>query len=207
MNHCQIETMFTPADGTYSFARWGRPMAPIVFGVEDQTLEVVKSAIEAVCAATGHKMMETDPELGSNFMFFFFRDWAELLDVPDLDHMIPDFKALVARLQSRGANQYRLFRFDEKGAIKACFVFLCMDKALMKVSADALALGQVVQSFLLWSNQAFADQSPLAVTDTGTTIIHPDVMDLMRVAYDPILPDAANDPSHALRMAARLGGV
>jgi len=207
MHHTQIEQMFTRTDGGYAFARWGRPMAPIVFGVEDQTLEVVKSAIEAVCAATGHKMMEADPELGSNFMFFFFRDWAELLEVPDLDQMIPDFKALITRLQTQGANQYRLFRFDDQGAIKACFVFLCMDKALSKLSADTLALGQVVQSFLLWSDQAFVDQAPLAIAEGGTTIIHPDVMDLMRVAYDPILPDTAADASHALRMAARLGAV
>lgn len=27
---------------------------------------------------------------------------------------------------------------------------------------------------------------------------------LIRAAYDPILPDTASDPSHALRLAARL---
>ena len=83
-----ITALFTRSDGSYLFARWGRPIAPIVFGVEDATLQVVKGACEAVVALAGHKMAETDPELGANLMFFFFRDWAELLDVPDLGRMI-----------------------------------------------------------------------------------------------------------------------
>ena len=44
----QIEALFTRSDGTYAFARWGRPIAPIVFGVQDETLSVVKGAWEAV---------------------------------------------------------------------------------------------------------------------------------------------------------------
>jgi hypothetical protein len=54
------------------FARWGRPISPVVFGVMDETLSVVKSAIEAVCLACGHVTDELDPELGSNMMMFFF---------------------------------------------------------------------------------------------------------------------------------------
>ena len=122
----EITRLFTRPDGSYAFARWGRPIAPIVFGVEDETLTVVKGAIEAVATLAGHKMAETDPELGSNLMFFFFRDWDELLAVPDLDRMIPELQTLVPRLSAADASQYRAFRFDDQGAIQAAFVFLRM---------------------------------------------------------------------------------
>ena len=123
----EVERFFTRSDGSYLFARWGRPIAPIVFGVEDQTLSVVKGAFEAVCAMAGHHMAETDPELGTNVMVFFFRDWRELLDVRDLDRLIDGLGPLVTRLSDADANQYRVFRFDEAGAIIACFIFLRMD--------------------------------------------------------------------------------
>ena len=199
----EIEALFTRSDGSFAFARWGRPIAPIVFGVEDQTLSVVKGAIEAVTALAGHQMAETDPELGSNLMMFFFRDWLELLEVPDLDRLVPNLRALVERLQAAEANQYRVFRFDKVGAIQACFVFLRMDRQMSRLPAETLALGQVVQSFLLWSDRAFSEQSPLAVAGE-TTILRPEIAGLIRAAYDPVLPVAAQDASHALRLFARM---
>lgn len=204
MDPKDIEAHFTRSDGSFLFARWGRPLSPIVFGVADETLSVVKGAFEAVCALSGHKMAETDPELGANVMVFFFRDWAELPEVPDLDRMIPDLKPLVERLEKADANQYRIFRFDEDGAIKACFIFLRMDKNLSAVPADTLALSQVVQSMLLWSDTAFKGRSPLGQVENGAVILRPDIAGLLRAAYDPILPSMAQDPSHALRLFARL---
>ena len=202
-----IEALFTRSDGKYGFARWGRPIAPIVFGVQDETLSIVKGALEAVMTLAGHHMAETDPELGSNLMMFFFRDWDELLDVPDLDKLIQELGPLVGKLKAAEANQYRLFRFDQNGAIKAAFVFLCMDTAMSKLPAETLALQQVAQTVLLWSDTAFRSQSPLAVTEGGATILRPDIADVIRAAYDPVLPVAAQDASHALRMFARLGGA
>ena len=199
-----IEKLFTRSEGDYLFARWGRPVSPIVFGVEDQTLSVIKGAIEAVCQLAGHEMTETDPELGSNFMWFFLRDWGELLDVPDLDRLVPGLQELVGKLQEAQANQYRIFRFDEANAIQACFVFLRMDEHLGDVPAETLALSQVVQSFLLWSDLAFKEQSPLVVAE-GQTILRPEIAGLIRAAYDPVMPMAAQDPSHALRLSARVG--
>ncbi|MEC8796325.1 MAG: hypothetical protein VXX48_08335, partial [Pseudomonadota bacterium] len=105
------------------------------------------------------------------------------------------------------ANQYRFFRFDPDGAIKACFTFLRMDRDMQKQSADVIALGQIVQGIVLWSDQAFAARSPLALTPEGVTVLRPDVADVIRAAYDPVMPVAAEDASHALRLAARLGAV
>ncbi|WP_147108566.1 hypothetical protein [Tateyamaria sp. syn59] len=198
-----IEALFTRDSGDYTFARWGRPLAPVVFGVQDETLGVIKGAVEAVCQLAGHEMAETDPELGSNFMWFFFSDWSELPEVPGLDRLVPDLAPLVQRLQAADANQYRIFRFDEAGAIKACFVFLRMDKHLSAVPAETLALSQTVQSILLWSDLAFGDRSPLAVAGE-TTVLRPDIAGLIRAAYDPVMPVCADDPSHALRLSARV---
>ena len=203
MEPSDIEALFTRGDGQFVFARWGRPIAPVVFGLEEPTLQVVKGALEAVTALAGHKMAETDMELGSNMMVFFFCEWAELLDVPGMDRLVPDLGPLVEKLTGVKANQYRFFRFDEAGAIKACFVFLRMDAHLSAMPAETLALSQVVQSYVLWSDEAFKDRSPLAVAGEKT-ILRPDVAGLIRAAYDPVLPSAATDKSHALRLYARM---
>lgn len=199
----QLAPLFTRADGTFLCARWGRPLVPVVFGVDDATLRIVKGACEAVIALAGHRMAETDPELGANFMLFFIRDWAELRDVPGLDRLIPDLTALLVRLDEAQANQYRIFRFDEQNAIKACFAFVVMDDDMASVPAETLSLTQTVQAILLWSDRAFTDASPLARAGE-TTILRPDIAAVIRAAYDPVLPAASTDPEHAYRLAARL---
>ena len=199
----QIEALFTRSDGSYLCARWGRPIVPIVFGVEDETLSVVKGAFEAVCALSGHTMAETDPELGANTMVFFCRDWNELNQVPDLDRLVPDLGPLVTRLSAQDANQYRILRFDEGGAIRACFIFIRMDSEMSKVPAETLALSQAVQTILLWSDRAFTDASALAMAD-GVAVLRPEIAGVIRGVYDPVMPAVAQDASHALRLFARL---
>lgn len=200
----EVAALFTRSDGSYLCARWGRPIVPVVFGVEDATLAVMKGAIEAMVALAGHRMAETDPELGANLMLFFCRDWAELAAVPNLDKLIPDLGPLLDRLRGAGSNQYRLFRFDAEGAIRAAFVFLRIDAALAEVPAEVLALAQAAQVMLLWSDAAI-DQAPLLAMADGRAILRPEISDLIRAAYDPVLPACARDASHALRLAARTG--
>lgn len=202
MDAIDVEKMFTRSDGAYLFARWSRPIAPIVFGVEDQTLSVIKGAVEAVVAMASHKMAETDPELGANLLFFFFRNWDELLETPDLDRLVPDLVPLVERLKEADANQYRLFRFEPDGAIKAAFVFVRMDSEMSKVPAEDLALAQVAQTIVLWSDTAFRDKGPLGRVGKNV-VLRPDIAAIIRASYDPVMPTVADDASHALRLAAR----
>lgn len=199
----QVQALFARKDGSYLFARWGRPIVPVVFGVDDATLSVVKGAIEAVVTLAGHKMAETDPELGANLMVFFFRDWAELPAVPNLDRLIPDLGLLCDRLAAAGANQYRAFRFDAEGAIKAAFVFLRMDEALAAMPAETLALNEAAQVILLWGEGAFADVSPLGQAG-GTVILRPEIAGVIRAGYDRVMPAVARDAAHAYRLAARV---
>lgn len=207
MTTAEVAAFFTAKGGVYHFARWGRPIAPVVFGVEDGTLAVIKGACEAVVALAGHEMAETDPELGANLMVFFCRTWEELGDVPGLERMVPGLEMAVKRLGKADANQYRVFRFDASGAIQAAFVFLRMDARLAELPAETLALDQMVRIILLWSDRAFAETSPLALTEKGHTVLRPEIADVIRAAYDPVMPVAARDASHALRLAARAGAT
>lgn len=198
-----VQALFTRKDGSYLFARWGRPIVPVVFGVDDATLAVVKGAIEAMVTLAGHRMAETDPELGANLMVFFLRDWDEMRAVPDLDRLLPGFDALCDRLVAAEASQYRAFRFDPDGAIKAAFVFLRMAGPLADLSAEVLALNEAAQVILLWGEAAFAGVSPLAQVGERV-ILRPEIAGVIRAGYDRVMPAVARDPSHGLRLAARL---
>ena len=199
----QVQALFTRSDGQYLFARWGRAMVPVVFGLDDATLPVMKGAIEAVAGLAGQEIAVADPELGANLMVFFLRDWAELPDVPHLEKLIPDLAGLCARLDAAGANQYRAFRFDPAGAIKAAFVFVRMDAALDAVPAEVLALSQAVQIILLWSDRAFVGRSPLVDVGAGAQL-RPEIAGLIRAGYAAAMPVVARDAAHAYRLAARL---
>lgn len=203
MDVSEIEPLFTRADGSYLCARWGRPVVPVVFGVEDDAIAVLKGAFEAICVLSGHKMDELDPELGVNVMMMFCKDWDELSGVPQLDRLVPELRELVGRLIKADANQYRIFRFDDAGAIQACFIFLRMDDDLAAVPAETLALSQAVQSIVLWSDVAFKDTSPLAMIE-GNAVLRPEIANVIRAVYDPVMPAVATDSSHALRVTARI---
>ena len=201
-----VAALFTRSDGSYLFARWGRPIVPVVFGVDDATLGVMKTAVQAVVALAGHEMEDVDAEFGANLMMFFCRDWNELLGVPNLERLVPGLAALVARLVAADANQYRIFRFDAVGAIKVAFVFLRMDAHLSAVPAETLALSQAVQVILLWSDLAFRDASPLVMVG-DRAVLRPDIAAVIRAGYGAAMPKQATDASHALRIAARAGLV
>ena len=201
-----IQAMFAGPDGAYRFARWRRPIVPVVFGVEDATLAVFKGAFEAVCRIAGHEMAETDAEMGANLMVFFCRDWAELVQVSDLDRLIANLGGLIDRLNGAGANQYRGFRHESDGAIRAAFVLLRLDGRMAEIPAEVIALTQAVQVMLLWGERAFAVTKALVVQD-GRAVLSTEVAALIRAAYDRLLPDVSRDPSHALRLAARVGSV
>ena len=200
-----IERCFLNASGAYAFARWGRAIAPVIFGVEESALPILKGAIEAVANLAGIGVTDVDPELGTNMMVFFFRDWDELTQTPDLDRLVPDLGPLVARLQAENASQYRFFRFDDAGAIQAAFLFVRMQGTMADLPAETLALTQAVQAILTWGPGAFSETSPLALhPDNGAVVLRPEIGDLIRAAYDPVMPASARDSAHALRLAARL---
>jgi len=200
-----IETLFTRKTGDYNFARWGRPIAPVVFGVDDTTLLHLKDAIAQTVAVTGGTLAETDPELGANFMWFFCSDWDEVAKVPDLEKLVPNLGDLVGTLQTKNVNEHRMFIFDAEGAIKMCLLFIRMQGAVADMSVQALATGETLQSLVTWSEDAFATESPIAtIKENGICIVKPSFACLVRAAYDPVMPDSATDASHSLRLYPRV---
>lgn len=199
----ELQPLFSRPDGTYHFARWRRPVVPVVFGVEDATLAIVKGALEAVVATAGHRMAETDSEQGANLFIFFIRDWAEIDGVPELDGLVPGMGEQARRLSKAGADRYCHFRFEGDGAIRACVAFLCMGGALRDEPAEDLALGLALQVMLLWAEGALRRAMPLVRTGAGAAL-RPDIAALLRAAYDPAMPAVASDASHALRLQARM---
>lgn len=199
-----VEAQFTRRDGSFRFARWGRPLVPVIVGTNDEGCQIFEGGVHAVARIAGLEVGELDPDLGANFLVFLVNDWAELTEAPNLVRLIPNLADLIANLTAHEANQYRVFNFTEEGAIRLCITMLRYDEELQKVSAQTLAVGQALQGMLLWSDKAFMDESPIAVTDDGLCVVKPMFADLLRIAYDPALPDTASDPSLALRIAARI---
>ena len=159
------------------------------WGLADETLPICRDATRAVIADVRHPLVETDPEMGANMMSFFVRDWDELAELPDLDRLTGQ-AGLAERLKRQDADQYRLFRFDADGAIRACMNFVNMGGKLAETHPAQLAEALAVNSMLTFAHD---------VTPT------PELAALIRAAYDPVMPNAATDPSHAIRLAARMG--
>lgn len=184
----EITKLFT-RDGAYLAARWNRPVAPVIFGLADESLTIFNAAIRAAYAHAGHPVAETDAEMGANLMMFFCRDWDDLAGIPDLDQLTgqPD---LIARLKAQQASHYQIFRFDPDGAIRACLSFLRLDGPLAQAHPAMLAETLTVRSMLTFATEVSASR---------------DLARLIRAAYDPVMPNAATDRSHAIRLAARMG--
>ena len=200
----RAEAFFTRSDGGFRFARWTRPLAPVIFGTDDASLTPLKDGIRETAALAGLTLNDVDAELGANMIVIFCARWSELDDIPHLDRLIPDLRLLIDRLGQAGSNQYRSFAFTPEGSLRACTILLCQDAELGAMSALTLARLQTVQSLLLWSDQAFRSESPLGrVQDGADPIVTPEIAALLRAAYDPVLPAASTDPAHAHRLAAR----
>ena len=97
-----------------------------------------------------------------------------------------------------------MFRYDADGAIRAGIVFIRLAGGLEEMPAGDLGLVQAANAMLSWGPEAFQAVPPLARVEGGT-VLHPVIAGIIRAAYEPVLPAVARDPSHALRLAARLG--
>ncbi|MEO0762609.1 MAG: hypothetical protein AAFZ09_12505, partial [Pseudomonadota bacterium] len=76
---------------------------------------------------------------------------------------------------------------------------------LQEVGWRVLAPMQVVHAMVLWSDTAFIDESPVdAVEGTGRALVKPWVQTVIRTAYDPGLPDHADNPAHAGDLVAMI---
>lgn len=203
----KIAPLFTRPDGTFQFARWGRAIVPSIFGLNEEGSAVFLRALRSIAVLSNVPISDKDQDLGANFLVFFVREWDDLRKVPDLDKLLPNLEVVVERLEASGSNQYRFFSFEEDtGAIRACLTLLRYDDGLKQVSAQTLAISQCLQAMLVWSETAFATESPITFIGKagGDCVVKPWFATLLEAAYDPVLPLNSQDPSLALRIAARM---
>ena len=201
-----IRGLFAGPDGGFRFARWGRQVAPVIFGTDDATLATLHAALAQVAALGGRSLAGSDPETGANLMIFFLRDWSEIAAIPDFGRMVGEGAPDAAGLAAAGAQRYRRFRFDASGAIRAAFALVLLEGERDGIAAEVLALEEAVRLTLAWGPQAFAEHGAVEVRG-GQAVIRPEIAALIRAAHDPVLPAASGDPALALRLAARIAAA
>ena len=199
-----IEKLFTQSNGVFHFARWGRPIAPVIFGVDDATLGAVKTVMTQVLAITGQVMVETDPEMGANFIWIFCADWAEVQNLPDIDKLLPHWAQTQIKLREQKSNSYRYIAYDGDGAIRFCALVIKIAGAYGQQPLPVIATTQILQSLCSFAPNKFAQDSPIALDHNGVCSIKPPYRAVLQAAYDPVLPAASADATLALRLKARV---
>ncbi|MEO0720072.1 MAG: hypothetical protein AAFU68_06250 [Pseudomonadota bacterium] len=201
----RIAQLFTRSEGgAFHFARWARPIAPAVFGTDEQGQAIMTAGIEEAAEIAGLDVVDEDPEFEKNCLVFFCKDWGDLAATPGLDRLVPDLAKLISLLGAAGANQYRIFSFDEAGGIRLAIVLIRYDADMSSISPQALALNQAVQTLLLWSDAAFTAESPTALQASGRGTVKPWFARLLAAAYASDGPSASQDLATAEVLAAAL---
>lgn len=193
----------------FKFARWGGPISPVVSGLDEAGAKLFVQGIEAVAEAAGAEIDEIDPEMGANFQVYMMTDWAHATRAPNLPNFLPDLPALIERLTEADANRYRVFAFDDQGAIRAAITLLCYDEQMRAAPVDYIALSEAMLGMLVYDEAGVAEDRPVVMaqldeSDDPRAIVEPWHAMLLRAAYDPAIPAGSKDPSLAMRLAARI---
>ena len=103
---------------------------------------------------------------------------------------------LCDRLAAAGANQYRAFRFDEAGAIRAAFVFIRMDEALADMPAETPP--KILSVFRKVQVEERAIVNQMHELERARIVrelkIDPDVPDVPLVPGLPVVPELPEMP-------------
>lgn len=191
----------------FRFARWTKPLSVAVFGLSSESEAAMLSGFQEAAEVAGCGVAAEDPELGANVLIFACEGWSDLHAVPNLSRLAPNLEQLTRMLAAAGANQYRMFTFAPDGGIRLCVVFLKFDEALTQISGAALALGQAIQCLLLWSDDAFADESPVALRRGGKPVVRSRFVRLLKAAYHDESPAYSEDPALAEALTKRMDAL
>lgn len=205
----RIRRLFGEAGGgTFKFARWGCPIAPAVIGLDEGGGRLFGEAIRLVAGIANQEIEDIDPEMGANFLVYVMQDWAHAARAPNLPNFLPDLPALIERLSAADANRYRVFAFDDQGAIRAAITLLRYDDQMRAAPVDYIALTEAALGMLVYDEVGVAEDRPVVMAriDEGEprAILSPWHAQLLRAAYDPRIPAGSKDPALALRLAARI---
>lgn len=198
------------ADG-FKFARWGGPISPVVSGLDEKGGRLFGEAIGAVAEVAGAEIEVIDPEMGANFLVYVMSDWAHAARAPNLPNFLPELPKLIERLEAADANRYRVFAFDDQGAIRAAITLLRYDEQMKAAPVDYIALTEAMLGMLVFDEAGVSEDRPVVMAKFGEAddaetraILNPWHAMLLRAAYDPAIPAGSKDPSLAMRLAARI---
>ena len=156
----------------------------------------------------GAEIDEIDPELGANFQIYVFGSWDQAKRAPNLPNFLPDLDDLIARLTEANANRYRVFAFDDAGAIRAAITLLRYDEQMQAAPVDYIALTEATLGMLVFDEVGVANDRPIVMArfenGDARAILTPWHAKLLKAAYDPAIPAGSKDPNLALRLAARI---
>ena len=194
----------------FKFARWSGSISPVVVGLDDKGTQLFEEAIGAIAEVAGLKIDEIDPEMGANMMVYVMGDWAHAKQAPNLPTFLPDLPALIDRLNQANANRYRVFAFDDAGAIRASITLLRYDEQMQEAPVDYIALTEAVLATLVFDERGVAEDRPVIIAkfeddDYALAVLSPWHAKLLKAAYDPTIPAASGETSLAMRLAARVG--
>lgn len=194
----------------FKFARWGCPIAPAVVGLDEAGGKFFGQAIKLLADHVEHPLEELDPEMGANMLVYVMEDWAHAARAPNLPNFLPDLPALIERLNAANANCYRVFAFDDQGAIRAAITLLRYDEGMRAAPVDYIALSEATLAMLVFDETGASEDRPVIMVqlkegEDPRAVLSPWHARLLKAAYDPTIPAGSKDPALALRLAARIG--
>ncbi|MCI4662562.1 MAG: hypothetical protein MRY63_12175 [Neomegalonema sp.] len=195
----KIAALFTREDG-FLFAKWTRPMVLRVLGTDATGEKQIRSAFASTASAADLGIADEDPELGANMLVAFCDDWRELVGLHGLDALLPEGDRLIARLIAADVNEYTLFNFDADGGIRCAVILLRYQSEWRRMAPETLALTLAARALLLWSEEAFAQSSPVIRRRNGPKIENW-FANLLSAAYDASVPTRSTDPALAQVLA------
>lgn len=202
----RIKTLF--GGDNFKFARWAGPIAPAVIGLDERGAKLFGEAVRALAEAAGHPMAAEEPQSGEGFHIYVMKSWADAARMPGLPDFLPELPALISRLTQAQANCYRVFAFDDQGAIRSAITMLCYDERMQAAPVDYIALTEAALGMMVYDEAGVSEDRPVAMADFGDgdqrAVLQPWHAQLLRAAYDPSIPAGSKDPALALRLAARI---
>ncbi len=175
------------------FARWARPIAPRVYGVESQGADTLMTGFRRAAEAANAPYAVEDEKFGANVLVFVCSEWLELKATPKLEQLVPQLDHLIGHLRISDESTWRMVGFDETGAIDFAVVLIRVDDVIGGLSGETVALEQAVRIMLHWSDDAFASEKPLKVTESGRASLKPFTEAVLASAYDEGSPIASDD--------------
>ena len=192
---------------SFKFARWGGAISPAVIGLDAAGGRLFGEAVRVLAGHAGAAMANGEAE--ANLLIYVMKGWRDAARAPNLPDFLPDLPALIARLEAAGANRYRVFAFDDAGAIRASITLLRYDEQMRAAPVDYIALTEAALALLVFDEGGVSVDRPVAMAefDNGErrAMLAPFHAALLKAAYDPAIPAGSKDPALALRLAARIG--